>query len=255
MAEAIIGGLIADGTVPEDIIVMDPNLGQRDRLHETLGIGVTHNVDAAIELAETIVLAVKPQIIPKVAESITEPLTGKLIISIAAGVTVVALEALFGQVAVARTMPNTPALVGLGATGLYVNTLVTGDQARAAQSFVESFGICVRVNDEPLLDAITAVSGSGPAYYFLMIEEMIKAGTALGLAEEDARALTLQTALGAATMAANGDVPPEELRLRVTSPNGTTHAAITSLQGNGFGQVISQAMTACRDRAVELGEE
>lgn len=180
-------------------------------------------------------------------------LSGKLILSIAAGVTIATLEGLFGPVAVARTMPNTPALLGLGATGLYVNDHAIEAQRLAAQAIIKAFGICVTVEREDLLDAVTAVSGSGPAYYFLMIEEMIRAGTVLGLRPEDAKALTLQTALGAATMAAQGD-EPEDLRARVTSPNGTTNAAIVSMQENGFGDVIAKAMTACRDRAVELGK-
>lgn len=153
-------------------------------------------------------------------------------------------------------MPNTPALLGLGATGLYVNDHATGAQRAAAKAIIETFGICVAVESENLLDAVTAVSGSGPAYYFLMIEEMICAGTALGLTPKDAKALTLQTALGATTMATQGDADsPENLRARVTSPNGTTHAAIVSMQENGFGGVIAKAMTVCRDRAVELGKE
>jgi pyrroline-5-carboxylate reductase len=134
-----------------------------------------------------------------------------------------------------------------------VNEHTTDAQRTAAKEVIEAFGICVTVAREDLLDAVTAVSGSGPAYYFLMIEEMIRAGTALGLSPDEAKALTLQTALGAATMAVQGDAP-EDLRARVTSPNGTTHAAIVSLQGNGFGDVIEKAMIACRDRAVELGK-
>ena len=149
-------------------------------------------------------------------------------------------------------MPNTPALLGLGATGLYANEHASEEQRAVTKGIVEAFGVCVTVECEELLDAVTAVSGSGPAYYFLMIEEMIRAGIALGLSPEDAKVLTLQTALGAATMASQGDAP-EDLRGRVTSPNGTTHAAVEALQENGFGAVIATAMTACRNRAVELG--
>ncbi|WP_028725688.1 pyrroline-5-carboxylate reductase [Paracoccus zeaxanthinifaciens] len=250
MASAIIGGMIASGWAPSRITVVDPNADQRDRLAADHGIPTTGDV-AEAAAADIIVLAVKPQVISAVADQMDADLSGKLILSIAAGVTIATLEGLFGPVAIARTMPNTPALFGLGATGLYLNRHASEAQHAAAKEIIEAFGICVSVEREELLDAVTAVSGSGPAYYFLMIEEMIRAGTALGLSPEDARALTLQTALGAATMATKGDAP-EDLRARVTSPNGTTHAAIVSMQENGFGDVIHKAMTACHDRAVEL---
>ncbi len=252
MASAIIGGMIASGWEPSWITVFDPNSDQRKRLASEHGVHTNDDV-AHAAAADIIVLAVKPQVIPAVAEQMGADLSGKLILSVAAGVTIATLEALFGPVAIGRTMPNTPALLGLGATGLYVNGHATEAQRAAAKAIIEAFGICVTVEREELLDAVTAVSGSGPAYYFLMIEEMIRAGTALGLHPEDAKALTLQTALGAATMATQGDAP-ENLRARVTSPNGTTHAAIVSFQEYGFGEVIKKAMTACHDRAVELGK-
>ena len=253
MAAAIIGGLTASGWEPSRITVVDPNADRRVRLANEHGVQTTDDV-ANAAAADFIVLAVKPQVITAVAKQMDADLSGKLVLSIAAGVTTATLEDLFGPVAIARTMPNTPALLGLGATGLFVNAHTTETQRTAAQAIIEAFGVCVTVAREDLLDAVTAVSGSGPAYFFLMIEEMIQAGVALGLAPEDAKALTLQTALGAATMAAQGGAP-EDLRARVTSPNGTTHAAIVSMQENGFGDVLAQAMTACRDRAVELGEK
>lgn len=252
MASAIIGGMIASGWAPSRITVVDPNADQRDRLAAQHGVATNDDV-ASASAADIVVLAVKPQVMAAVAKQMDVDLSGKLILSIAAGVTIASLEGLFGQVAIARTMPNTPALLGLGATGLYVSERASEAQHVAAKSIVEAFGICVAVEREDLLDAVTAVSGSGPAYYFMLIEEMIRAGTALGLRPEDAKALTLQTALGAATMTTKGDAP-EVLRARVTSPNGTTHAAVVSMQENGFGDVIAKAMTACRDRAVELGK-
>lgn len=252
MVSAIIGGMIASGWAPSRITVVDPNADQRDRLTAQHGVTTTDEV-ASAAAADIIVLAVKPQVIAAVAKQMDADLSGKLIVSIAAGVTIATLEGLFGPVAIARTMPNTPALLGLGATGLYVNERASEAQRVAAKGIIEAFGICVAVELEDLLDAVTVVSGSGPAYYFLMIEEMIRAGTALGLRPEDAKALTLQTALGAATMATKGNAP-EDLRARVTSPNGTTYAAIVSMQENGFGDVIAKAMTACRDRAEGLGK-
>ncbi|MGR3813463.1 MAG: pyrroline-5-carboxylate reductase [Cognatishimia activa] len=252
MASAIIGGMIASGWAPSRITVVDPNADQRDRLANEHGVHTTDDVTSAAA-ADIIVLAVKPQVIAAVAKQMGADLSGKLILSIAAGVTIASLESFFGPVAIARTMPNTPALLGLGATGLYFNNHTTEAQCAAARSIIEAFGICVTVEREDLLDAVTAVSGSGPAYYLLMIEEMIRAGTALGLLPEDAKAPTLQTALGAATLATKGDAP-EVLRARVTSPNGTTHAAVVSMQENGFGDLIAKATIACRDRAAELGK-
>lgn len=256
MAGAIIGGLIADGMAPGNITVVDPNEESRARLSESYSINVSDNTGTACKHADTIVLAVKPQIIPMVADQIkaSADMNGKMLFSIAAGVTLTTLQALFGDIAIARTMPNTPALLGLGATGLYVNDKTNDAQRAEAVKIIEAFGICVTVEREELLDAVTAVSGSGPAYYFLMIEEMVKSGIKLGLSPEDATALTLQTALGAANMTAQRDAEPAELRRRVTSPKGTTHAAIESMQESGYGDIIETAMTACRDRAVELGK-
>ena len=254
MASAIIGGLISSGREPSDITVIDPNAEQRQRLTDQYGIAATDET-ARAATADIIVLAVKPQVIATVAAQFETNLAEKLVISIAAGITIDTLEDLFGPVAIARTMPNTPALLGLGATGLYVNDQTSDAQRAAVQAIIEAFGICVTVEREELLDAVTAVSGSGPAHFFRLIEEMIRSGTALGLTPEDARALTLQTALGATSMAATSDTMPEKLRARVTSPNGTTHAAIVSLQRDGFGEVIASAMMACRNRAAELGKD
>lgn len=257
MASAIIGGLIASGVKPEKVTVVDPSDEQRAQLTAQFGVHATEDVGSASNDADIIVLAVKPQIMSLVAGEISSAvdLNGKLIVSVAAGLTLSTLQNLFGDVAIARTMPNTPALLGMGATGLYCNDKTSEAQLAQAVELVEAFGICVQVDKEELLDAVTAVSGSGPAYYFLMIEEMIKAGMKLGLSNQAATELTLQTALGAASMAAMGEGEPSELRRRVTSPNGTTHAAITSMQENGYGEIIEKAMIACRDRAVELGKQ
>lgn len=257
MATAIAGGLIANGTSPSDIAMVDPNSGRRTHLQETLGVKVFDDATEACSDADVIILAVKPQTVSTVAKQITSKtnLGEKLLISIVAGVTLASLETMFGRMAIVRTMPNTPALIGLGATGLYPNSQTTEAQCAESTRIIEAFGICVTVEREDLLDAITAVSGSGPAYYFLMIEEMIKAGIKLGLSAEDTSKLTIQTALGAARMAAQGEVEPDELRRQVTSPNGTTHAAITSMQDDGYGDMIEKAMVACHDRAIELGKE
>ncbi|MEX0365048.1 MAG: pyrroline-5-carboxylate reductase [Ruegeria sp.] len=254
MASAILGGLIAQGMAPAQITVIDPGADQRAHLQASYGVRTTDDVTAGCAEADTVVLAVKPQVIAQVAKRVAGAFKGKLLISIAAGGSIARLEAFFGPMAIVRTMPNTPALLGLGATGIFANDRVDAAQRARAQTIVQAFGLCVDLPREDLLDAVTAVSGSGPAYFFLLIEEMIRAGAGLGLTREDATALTLQTALGAASMAAQGALPPEELRRRVTSPNGTTHAAITSMRQDGFVDMVTRAMTACRDRAVALGK-
>lgn len=180
MASAVTGGMIDSGWAPWRITVVDPNADQRHRLAQEHGVHTTDEVANAAD-ADIIVLAVEPQDIAAVAEQIEADLSGKLILSIAAGVTIATLGGLFGPVAIASAMPNTPDLLGLGATGLYVKEHTSEEQRAVAKGIIEAFCICVTVERENLLDAVTAVSGSGPAYYFLMIEEMIRAGTALGL--------------------------------------------------------------------------
>lgn len=256
MAAAIIGGLIGAGQPAKSITVSDPNAETRAGLEARFGIHVTDQTGPACAGADTIILAVKPQILPAVAAGITAAvdLDGKLIISIAAGITLERLEALLGPQAIARAMPNTPAMLGLGATGLFANARTSAPQRAEAERIIASFGLCVPVAREELLEALTAVSGSGPAYFFLMIEEMARSGAALGLSAEESMKLAVQTALGAASMAAAGDLPPDALRRNVTSPGGATHAAITAFQEAGFGEIVTRAMTACRDRAIELGK-
>lgn len=212
----------------------------------------------AASRADIVVLAVKPQVMRPVAESVREAVAEHhpLIMSVAAGVREVDLQNwLGGNAAIVRCMPNTPALLGAGATGLFANARVSATQRSAAQDIMRSAGITLWVDDEALLDAVTAVSGSGPAYYFLLMELMEKAGTELGLDAETARTLTLQTALGAARMALESGEPPGTLRRQVTSPAGTTEAAINSFLAGGLEEQVRKALTAARDRAVELGAE
>ncbi len=255
MAAAMVGGLIGDGTAPTDITIVEPNAERGAELKDLYGVHTHTDVGAACKNTDTIILAVKPHIIPIVAKALTADcdMTGKLVISIAAGVTLSTLEDLFGDLAIVRAMPNTPALVGCGATGIFANAKSTKAQTKTARRIMESFGICVQVDSEDLLDAVTAVSGSGPAYFFLLMEEMTRAGEALGLPRSTAEMLTVQTALGAAKMANADNGSAAELRSRVTSPNGTTHAAIEAMQNSGFGDLIQNAMTRANDRAVELG--
>ena len=254
IAKIIVDRFIACGRQAADMIVVDPNNEKKAHFIKQYGIKVCDDTTSACETAEIIILAIKPQNITDVADKITFDLSGKLIISLVAGVTTARLQNLFGSVAIVRAMPNTPALLGLGATGFYVNAETSGTQRSEAENLFNTLGIAINVQNEEQLDAVTAVSGSGPAYYFLMMEEMIRTAIVLGLSQKDATALTVQTALGAATMVTQGHTSPQQLRAQVTSPNGTTYTAINTMQENGFAEVISKGMIACRDRAIELGK-
>jgi pyrroline-5-carboxylate reductase len=182
--------------------------------------------------------------------------TAPLIVSIAAGVREPDIRRRLGyDAAIVRTMPNTPALLGCGASALYANDNVSAEQRSRAESVLRAVGITVWVDEENRLDAVTALSGSGPAYYFLLMELMEESGVEMGLGREAARALTLQTALGAARMANETDETPATLRKRVTSPGGTTQAALQSLEDAAIAKVVSKALEAARDRAIELGDE
>lgn len=257
MARAIIGGLLENGFPPARIWAAEPKPERLRDLAEQ-GLNVTCDNTAAVAGADIVVLAVKPQVMQAVASELAGAVQSRqpLVISIAAGISLDALQRwLGGEVALVRCMPNTPALVQTGASGLYANARVSAAERQQATRLLEAVGRALWVQSEAELDAVTALSGSGPAYYFLLMEAMIAAGTKLGLSEETARGLTLQTALGAARMACHSDLPPEELRRRVTSPNGTTERAIKTFQEEGFETLVEHALTACRDRATELADE
>ncbi len=257
MARAIIGGLLENGFAPQNIWASEPESARLDDL-AAQGLNTTTDNHAAVAAADLVVLAVKPQIMQTVASDLAEVARTHrpLFISIAAGISLEALDRwLGGDAAIVRCMPNTPALVQTGASGLFANTRVSDLQREQASRVLQAVGIALWVQNEAELDAVTAVSGSGPAYYFLMMEAMTAAGIKLGLSEENARGLTLQTALGAARMASNSEVDAAELRRRVTSPNGTTERAINSFQAGGFEALVETALTACRDRSVELAAE
>jgi pyrroline-5-carboxylate reductase len=258
MAASLVGGLIADGHPADGIWVTDPDVERLGYCQEQFAVCTTSDNDQAAARADTLVLAVKPQVMRPVAEALRGAVArGRpLVISVAAGVREADLQRwLGGDVAIVRCMPNTPALLGAGATGLYANPQVSATQRSAAEEILRTAGITLWVEDEALLDAVTAVSGSGPAYFFLVMELMEKVGAELGLEADAARTLTLHTALGAARMALESGDPPATLRQRVTSPNGTTHAAITSFVEGGLEDRVRAALTAARDRAVALGQE
>lgn len=257
MARAIIGGLLASGTSPDTITACEPDLA-RVRDLESQGIQVSCDNAAATARADLLVLAVKPQIMRQVCEPLAAAVQARqpLVISVAAGLQLATLEQwLGGQLSLVRCMPNTPALVQCGASALFANPRVSEMQKFQAQALMKATGLALWVEQEAQLDAVTAVSGSGPAYYFLMMEAMIAAGQALGLSEETARALTLQTALGAAQMATQSPLAPAQLRAQVTSPGGTTEQAIQRFQQDGYEAMVERAMRACAQRAEALAAE
>lgn len=258
MASSIIGGLIAKGFQPGSIIASDPSPESLTALSKIAPVKTCSDNQKAVGKADIVVLAVKPQAMKTVLEDLATAAQSKkpLIISIAAGIEATSIDRwLGGDMAIVRCMPNTPALVQSGATALYANDNVTEQQRHLADQILRAVGIALWVVDESTLDAVTAVSGSGPAYFFLLMEAMQNAGVQLGLSADAAKQLTLQTALGAAQMAIGSDVDAAELRRRVTSPNGTTESAIRVFEEGGFRQLCAQALAAARDRSVALARE
>ncbi len=257
MASSIIGGLVNKGYPAGAITATDPYQPSLDRLAETLSIHTTQDNNAAAKSADVIVLAIKPQVMQTVCEAISPALAHQpLVISIAAGIDMHSLDQwLKNDLALVRCMPNTPALVQTGATGLFANARTHDTQKQLAESILQAVGIVQWTPTEALIDAVTAVSGSGPAYYFLMMEAMIDAGVAQGLSRESATELTLQTALGAAKLAQSSDVDVVELRRQVSSPNGTTEQAIQSFENSGLRATVATAMQVCADRSREMADE
>jgi len=257
MARALIGGLLAKGLASGQIGVSDPSPECCDAARQ-MGVQVYDDNATLVANSSIVVLAIKPQVMREVLEPLASLLPKKppLFISIAAGIGCDPITAwLAHDVGLVRCMPNTPALLQEGAAALYASSSVTAEQRLQAEKILQSVGLAVWVENEAELDAVTALSGSGPAYFFLMMELMQQAGEKLGLSTDACRQLTLQTALGAAKMAIESDVDVVELRRRVTSPNGTTHAAIQAFLDNDFAEVIERALTAARDRSIEMSEE
>lgn len=255
MARSLIGGLLADGVLAERIWVTDPNESALQSLQSHFGVHTSADNQFAAQQAEVVVLAIKPQVSKDVAQALASSVAQRpvLVISVAAGIRERDLRSWLGtQAAIVRTMPNTPALVGSGATALFANPNVSADQKSLAESIMRAVGMTLWVDDESLMDAVTALSGSGPAYFFLVMEAMERAGTALGLPQQTARLLTLQTAFGAAKMALESTEDVAALRQRVTSPGGTTEQAINVLQERGLIAAFDQALRAAHHRSVEL---
>jgi pyrroline-5-carboxylate reductase len=254
MASALAGGLLARGWQAADIGLSDAVPAALEP-HQKQGLFTSEDNRIIVERSDVLVLAVKPQVMAQVLMPLADLVQARqpLIISIAAGIPAASIERwLGGPVALVRAMPNTPALVQAGATGLYANGQVSAEQRATAEGLLGAVGLALWVDHEDLIDAVTAVSGSGPAYFFYVMEAMIKAGRELGLDESTARALTLQTALGSAQMAMAADVGPDELRRRVTSPGGTTERAVATFDEAGLREIFGQALTACAARGKEL---
>ena len=254
MAQALIGGLIARGVPTTRITVSDPVEKVRELLLEK-DLHVTDDNVAAIRDADIVLFAVKPQVLAQVLTPLQGLLEGKLVISIVAGAEIATISKLLETDRIVRVMPNTPALVQTGAHGLYAGEAVSAADRDLASQVLASTGLTLWVNSEAQIDAVTAVSGSGPAYFFYMMESMIRAGKNMGLDEKVATALTLQTALGAAQMAITSSNNPAELRKNVTSPNGTTQAAIEVFDRAQISQNIQAALAAAQKRSQELAEE
>lgn len=258
MASSLIGGLLETGVTTNALRISDP-----DPEPLATQFSVQHYTDnlQAIDGANVVVLAVKPQILPEVAKSLATamPMPPPLFISIAAGIRITDLTRWLGgakqQVPIIRVMPNTPALVRSGASALFASSYVSDIQRELAENILRAVGLTVWLEDETQMDAVTALSGSGPAYFFLIMEVLEKAGVGLGLPQESARLLTLQTAFGAAKMALESQEDAATLRARVTSKGGTTEQAINTLQAGGMQALFDQALQAAQQRALSLAKQ
>ena len=255
MARSLIGGLLKTGVAAASISVAEPLAEARHALGREFGVACYAENRLAAAEAEVIVLAVKPQIMPAIHTELQDSLQRHrpLLISIAAGVRLDQLERWFGaSLPIVRCMPNTPALIGAGATGLCANSRVSPPQKALAQHILDAAGITRWIDDEALMDTVTALSGSGPAYFFALVEAMEAAAVAQGLPRDSARALAAQTCLGAGRMLVEGGEDPAVLRQRVTSPNGTTQAALESFAADGLARIVARAMAAATERGAAL---
>ncbi len=257
MTRAIVGGLIDSGADPATLSISEPLEAARTSLAEAFpGVQIDADNSAVAASADCIVLSVKPQVLADVCGQLATTIQAHrpLIVSIAAGTLSDNIESwLGGNLAVVRVMPNQPALLRLGVSGLYSNERVDDAQRARASEVMAAVGTVVEVDSETDIDAITAVSGSGPAYFFLLIGSLIDAGISFGLDPESARTLAVETARGAAALAANEDASMDDLIARVRSPGGTTAAALDSLDAADARGIFSAAITAARDRSAELG--
>jgi pyrroline-5-carboxylate reductase len=254
MASALIGGLLKAGRAAASIQVIEPFATQRLRLTQQFGIDALSAADKTLARAELVVWAVKPQAFAEAAAPCAPYVAGALQLSVMAGIRSAAIERASGSARVVRTMPNTPALIGQGIAGLVASAAVSADERAAVEQVLAPTGQLLWVAREEDLDAVTALSGSGPAYVFYFLEAMMQAAVDMGLSAQQGRALALATFAGATALAQQSDEAPSLLRERVTSKGGTTHAALMSLQTDGVKAAFIKALRAAQQRARELGE-
>lgn len=255
MASAIIGGLLRAGLAPAQLRVVEPFEPQRRKLVGEFGVAALAAGDASLADAATVVWAVKPQLFAEAAAPLKAWVGGALQLSVMAGIRSDALVNATGAERVVRSMPNTPALIGQGIAGLFARPAVSADERATVERLLAPTGQTLWVAREDDLDAVTALSGSGPAYFFFFVEAMMAAAVDMGLTPEQGRRLALSTCAGAAALGLASDESPTVLRERVTSKGGTTHAAITSLQADAVDAAIHRAVLAAQQRAAELGKE
>lgn len=258
MATSLMSGLIASGHSPQQIWVSDTAQSTLQAHRDRFNVNISASNATVVDEVDVVVLAVKPQILREVAVDIASAVRKKnaLVVSIAAGISQASLSRWLGDdVAIVRCMPNTPALVLSGATALHANAKVNDEQKDLAENILRAVGLALWVDNESQLDAVTAVSGSGPAYFFLLMEAMENAALEMGLNEHTARLLVQQTALGAAKIALESAESPAQLRERVTSPGGTTQRAIETFQSEGFSDLVGRALRAARDRSIEMSTQ
>jgi len=256
MADALIGGLLKSGLAPAQVRAVEVDGAARRRLSDKYRIECAADVRGTIRAGEVVVFAVKPQQMKEAARFSGVKDNANLVISIAAGITLASLSRwLGGHAKIVRTMPNTPALIGAGMTGLYAPPGVSEAEKKQAETILGAVGATVWIPDESLLDAVTAVSGSGPAYVFWFIEQLASAGEALGLDPATSKKLAMETVLGAARLAAQSPDSPATLRERVTSKGGTTEAALKAFEEQKLAERFLRALEAARDRGAELGRQ
>ncbi len=255
MASAIIGGLLRQGLPAERIDVVEPSAEASAALQRQFGITALEKAGPQLARARLVVWAIKPQNFQEAARQVAAHTPGALHLSVAAGIRTGSIAQWLGSERIARAMPNTPALIGQGMTGLFARSGVSAGERTLVEQVVATTGAYLWVEEEALLDAVTALSGSGPAYVFYFLEAMAQAGVDMGLTREQAHQLAVGTFAGAAELARRSDEPPQVLRQRVTSKGGTTHAAIESMEADGVAQRFMRALDAAEARAHELGDE
>ena len=256
MASALIGGLLKLVDQPQQIHVVDLNPSGLQKLQQQFGVSTSEVMDQRLRELDVIVFAVKPQNMREVVQNFSPFLTQQLLLSVAAGIRASDISRwLGGYELIARAMPNTPAMLGLGMSGLYGLEALSAEQRQHTDTIMQAAGKTVWVENEAMIDAVTAVSGSGPAYVFYFIEAMQEAAMALGFSAEDANTLVLQTVRGAAQLAVESNEPVSVLRERVTSKGGTTYAALCSFEESQTKAIVSKAIRAAAERGRELGDE